>query len=313
MGDLPAAVAQTDAKAAQDSLSAGSISELLILMKLIDPASVVSTTPDWLQQVLGLIDRWRQRSVDRAVTDYNTVRAIVTGQLVPFQPQLSPAIDVPAITQDLLINGPGTVMQQLNLGKTPDQAMRAGLVTTSGVVNKSVLDGGRDATLAAIAQDPHARYGACRIARPDACGFCRMLQANTYTKSSVGFVAHNLCRCIPGPVFRIGQPVPDAQRQSQELWAQSTKGLYGKEALSAFRAAVDGREWQGYRGKDNPNARKSADATPAAAVPDNDALRKQYTAEHAALSKTVGSTKTPAARAYQTERIAQLERMLALL
>jgi hypothetical protein len=313
VGELPAAAAQTVAKSEQDALSAGSISELLILWKLLDPAAVVPSTPDWLRQVLGLIDRWRQRSVDRAVTDYNTVRAIVTGQLVPFQPQLSPAVDVPALTKDLLINGPGTVMQQLKLGKTPDQAMRAGFVTTSGVVNKAVLDGGRQTTLAAIAQDPQARFGATRIARPDACGFCKMLQANTYSKAHVGFAAHDLCRCVAGPVFRIGQPVPAAQRAAQELWATSTKGLFGKEALSAFRAAADGRVWSGYKGKGNPKARKSKDATPAAAVPEKDALRKQYSAEHAALSKTVGSTKTSAARTYQTDRIAQLERMLALL
>jgi hypothetical protein len=339
--DLAVATAQTSAKTSQDALSAGALDEMAILWKLLDPLHVVSSTSDWLQQTLGLVNRWWKKSSDQAVTDYNTVRALVTGDLAPFRPVLPAPVDLDTLTQDLLITGPGTVLHQQKLGRKPEQAMTTGFVTTSETVNTAVLAGGRDTTLAAIAQDPQARYGATRIARPDACGFCKMLQANTYTKAHVGFAAHGLCRCVPGPVFRIGQPIPKLQRDMQELWATSTKGLYGKAALSKFRAEVEGREWNGYTSKPNKKGvitktapdgrvtawrdgkqlsgrgprpeRKSPTASAASAVPDDASLRAQYSAEHAALSTTVGSTKSDAARKYQTDRIAQLERMLSLL
>lgn len=349
--DPPAALALTAAKTNQDAISAAALAELAGVMPLLVPDDAVATTQGWLQQVLQLISRYRQRSVAQAMIDYNKLRLLVTGDHATFTPRGLPVPDTGAVVHDLLVSGPGRAMQSLKMphpdtlvgiAKASQRAAAAALVHTAFAVNEHVLNGGRDATLTAITQDSQARYGATRVARPDACGFCKMLTANTYTPAHVGFAAHGKCRCVAGPKFRVDQPVPAAQRAAQELWAATTKGLYGKAALSKFRAVSDGREWQGWeskpsargvitkvapdgtqtawrdggqlsRGHGSKPAAKSTDASPAGAVPTDGALKSQYAAEHAALSKTVGSTKSDAARKYQTDRIAQLSRMMAAL
>jgi hypothetical protein len=310
--ELPAAAAQTRAKVAQDALSAQAILEFATIWKLLDPKNLIGTTQGWLQQTIDSILRWRAKSATRAILDYNSVRRIMLGPEPDFQVHGSPRMDLPALRKDLLVTGPGIMLQQQNLGKSPVESAKTAQVTAAGTVNLSVLKAGRDTTYRAVSQDRKA-LGATRIARPTACGFCQMLQANTYSPANAGFSAHSLCRCIAGPVFQIGQPVPKAQRDAQLLWAENTKGLYGKEALSAFRAAVAGREWNGFKGQGDPRARKSSTASEGAKVPTDASLRVQYSAELKALSKTVGSTKTDASRKYQTDRIAQLERMISLL
>lgn len=124
-----------------------------------------------------------------------------------------------------------------------------------GAATKLVLDAGRQATAVAAVEDPQAR-GWVRIARPDACYFCRMLAIRAaargwlYTSRDTALEAgpgskrpgqryHDHCRCVAVAVFE-GQDyeAPGYVREWLKVWNASTEGKSGKKAINAFRRAV---------------------------------------------------------------------------
>jgi len=116
---------------------------------------------------------------------------------------------------------------------------------------KLVLDTGRQTAADASVEDPAAQ-GWARIARPNACYFCRMLatRGGVYSDSDTALIVgpgrersgeryHDNCRCLAVPVFEgeTFQP-PGYVREWTALWKSSTKGKSGKAAINAFRRAI---------------------------------------------------------------------------
>lgn len=82
----------------------------------------------------------------------------------------------------------------------PDRLLTASRL--SGVVQLEVARPNRDTTLANRRKDPSAS-GWRRIARPGACGFCRMLadRGGVYREKTAYFASHEACHCVAQPVF----------------------------------------------------------------------------------------------------------------
>lgn len=136
---------------------------------------------------------------------------------------------------------------------TPNRLTRAVSPGLAAVVEKASLDAGRESVEDLIVHDNQATGRYARIARPKACGWCKMLasrgfvyQEETVIKTKNGNDYHVGCRCVPIPQFTEDQDLPEQNRALADLWAESTRGLSGKDAISAFRAATGetkGTKW----------------------------------------------------------------------
>jgi len=88
-------------------------------------------------------------------------------------------------------------------GATPQIA----LVGLAAMVNKQVLDVGRNTTAQASISDPRAS-GWHREIRGDTCKFCRMLASRgaVYKKATASFAAHHDCDCVALPSWDSSAP-----------------------------------------------------------------------------------------------------------
>lgn len=91
---------------------------------------------------------------------------------------------------------------------TPEKMLRF----MDGVVQQYALQPGRDTIAHAAVTDPAAN-GWKRDARGDSCSFCRMLEGRgaVYKSSTVRFVAHGDCHCVPVPDWNKGAMVETAK------------------------------------------------------------------------------------------------------
>lgn len=91
--------------------------------------------------------------------------------------------------------------------------------------------------------------GYMRVTDGDPCFFCAMLasrgpvyataQSAQYRED--GQTYHDLCACVPVPVFSGGPPQPAVNVLARQMWESSTEGLSGTDARSAFRRAWESR------------------------------------------------------------------------
>lgn len=121
----------------------------------------------------------------------------------------------------------------------PDLPTIQSLVT--GVVEKDILDAGRQTVLRA-AQTDHKAVGWERDTDGHPCSFCAMLATRgpVYrSERSAEFQAHDHCKCWAEPVFGEYQ-MPHQVQEWKSLYQQSTRGAYGmKNMQKAFREAYD--------------------------------------------------------------------------
>ncbi|MFT3871552.1 MAG: hypothetical protein QM714_02730 [Nocardioides sp.] len=121
-----------------------------------------------------------------------------------------------------------------------DWAMQQPETALLGVGQRLVANAGRGQILAGIRADAKARRWA-RVTSATGCAFCRMLAtrgAVYRSEESADFRAHDHCGCTIEPLFGGRYEPPAHVRADQQLWAESTDGLSGGDALNAFRRAV---------------------------------------------------------------------------
>lgn len=117
---------------------------------------------------------------------------------------------------------------------TPDATTALSLV--AGGLARSIADQHRQTIMDSAMADPQAR-GWQRVARGEACGFCRMLadRGGVYTERSVEFKSHDNCACSAAPTWDpkvrkiIGVPFQYSQRRagwSAERKARENKRVY---------------------------------------------------------------------------------------
>jgi hypothetical protein len=124
-------------------------------------------------------------------------------------------------------------------GPNPDLTAVETLVT--GVVEKNVLDMGRQTILKNVRTDRKSK-GWARETEPGACAFCAMLAtrgAVYRSETSASFETHDHCRCVAVPEFNKYEPSAQV-REWQQLYKESTKGVHGsKNSQRAFRKAFE--------------------------------------------------------------------------
>lgn len=108
---------------------------------------------------------------------------------------------------------------------TPDWAAAASLI--GGGLQRTVVDGHRLTVVENAQRDPQAA-GWSRVARPGACGFCRMLADRpdaVYTEASVTFRSHDHCHCAASPSWasNVVKVSREPYRQSQRRRSDDTK------------------------------------------------------------------------------------------
>lgn len=91
-------------------------------------------------------------------------------------------------------------------GPEPDMTATVGRIV--GGLQRTVLDVSRETIADNSLRDP-AASGWSRVARPDACAFCRMLvdRGAVYSSTSVGFKSHDNCHCAAAVKFVDGREV----------------------------------------------------------------------------------------------------------
>lgn len=217
---------------------------------LVDVHDLSRTLPGFVQAVQAIVQRFGPMSAVAAIDHYRAQRAAVgVSGAAPVRMPTDPA----QAAVDEAVRGAVSVLY----GPVDAEVERAALDAVSGEAEKLVLDYGRRATQDAVQRDREAK-GWARVPHEGACAFCLMLatfgvlyksarsagrrSATAKWADAKGYinVFHPNCRCTVEPVFGVYEKTA-VTRQAEALWAESTKGLYGADALKAFRRAVEGR------------------------------------------------------------------------
>jgi len=233
----------TDAhRRAQASLGARTVAQTLAVWPLIDPTDVAGTLERWLTAMIPIVRSARRTSARLAANYITTFRALELGvEVPPMVPVLAETIAPRQVATSLIVTGPAAVRAGIARGMTPERAAEVGQVRSAGAAMRHVLGGGRD-TIAETVRSDNRALGWARAVSPSCCPFCAMLAARgpVFSEGTVDFAAHDNCTCGSEPVYRRDADWPAGSRRFQDLWQESTRGLSGDDARSAFREALAG-------------------------------------------------------------------------
>ncbi|MDX5563761.1 hypothetical protein PYK79_10900 [Streptomyces sp. ID05-04B] len=253
-------------RAAQRGLTRLLLRDLRILRRLLDAGRLQATVPPWIDAVTEVVDRYSQTSATLAADFYDGEReaAGVPGSFtVPVaDPPPDEQVDASLrwATKDLWprSESDATVAQLEPL----DVRIEAAMTKADGVVDRLVLNAGRETVLQAVRQDPQAVAWA-RGAALGCCSFCALMASRGATYRTAGTAGrdanarfegdtgeakfHNWCRCVVIPVYRgqVFELSPHAAEWDQ-LYKDHAQGHPGAQ-LSLFRRAF--REHQQARGR----------------------------------------------------------------
>lgn len=231
------------AQAAQIGLLAALSRELTAGLGVLLPTFTSADMTRLMALVSTLVRRYGLASAALAARYYIRERE-AAGIRAPFR---VPAVELPSLDQTGATLGWATAPLRPD---PPDVGLAESRLT--GAVDRMVLNVGRQTLVEAVQQDRRAR-GWARVARPDACSFCRLLQtrgavykseqtagrnANSRFVGAGEFKFHNNCHCYIEPVFGIYELSARA-RADLALYRESTAGLSGSDARKAFRQAVE--------------------------------------------------------------------------
>lgn len=249
--------------ALQAGITAALVQALHKLWSLIDLTDLAGSLPRYKTAVEAVIHQYSLASTSFGADYFDAMRA-QAGVTSPFR---TPMIDPPPAEQIQASLGWATADLQALAPALPadlDPSITQDLEETvqqqvEAASQKLVADAGRNELIAAIEADTQA-HGYARVAKPGACYFCRMLAtrgAVYHSRESAGVVTasthlgndargevnryHNNCHCTVVPLFGKHYEPPAHTRADQALWNDVTKGLHGKDAVNAFRRAVEGR------------------------------------------------------------------------
>lgn len=241
----------------QLTIRTGFLRQLLRLWPLLNPRRLEDTAPAWLDLVLPLMVEEHQRSATRSLTYYEEIRTAELDEPAPRRARLVDldALDTDAARSSLIVTGPANIKSKTGKGMDPDEAAKDALVAVSGAASRHVLNGGRQALVAAGDRDEGALAFA-RVTDAKPCWWCAMMTSRgpVYrNRESAGrsandrFVGdglykfHDHCGCTVEPVFTEDAEWPGHGRTFEDLWARSTRGKSGQAARNAFRRAIEGR------------------------------------------------------------------------
>lgn len=208
---------------------------------------------EWLADMVALIGLYRERSALMAEDFYGRIGSMPRGvKGDPLEPE--------AVATSLRVTGVIGIVDALKHGKTMSQALEQAEGLAKGAADRHALDGGRSLIANAVEADRNA-LGYYRQTKPGCCSFCAMLASRTFRDGNLIGVfkgdsfdasdprfigdgdvkVHDHCHCQLVPIFDRAQDVPGANREFADLWAESTRGYSGDDALNAFRREYEAK------------------------------------------------------------------------
>ncbi|MHB6907110.1 VG15 protein [Streptomyces sp. DB-54] len=141
-----------------------------------------------------------------------------------------------------------------------DTLMRDAGASAAAAADREVLRGGRDLLHRALSADPRV-VGWARMTSSDPCAWCAMLASRgavyrsrdaAQLKGHAGRNAppvdledlekyHDQCHCQVVPIYSRTAWLPEQGRAFRELWDEATDGHTGRDAINAYRRAIDAR------------------------------------------------------------------------
>ncbi|MBD9721986.1 hypothetical protein PV755_09610 [Streptomyces caniscabiei] len=230
-------------RAAQLGLTRLLVRDVRGLRRLIIPARLRRSMPDWFAAVQAIVDQYAQTSAALGAEFYDAQRTAagvpgsftvpVTDPPPPEQTEASLRWAVRDIWERE--SEQATEAQQQPLAVRLKQAEKK----AEAVAQKLVADTGRSTVVEAVRQDPQATAWA-RSAALGACAFCKLIagRGSVFKQDTVRFRAHDGCHCGVIPVFRGQQFEPSPQaREWARLYQEYAAGHPGSQ-LARFRRAL---------------------------------------------------------------------------
>ncbi|MGW4493750.1 VG15 protein [Streptomyces sp. NPDC004376] len=242
---------------AQTGLTRLLLRDLRSLRRLIQPNRLQATVPKWIDAVHTLVGRYAEVSASLAADFYDEQRdtarvsGVFTVPLAGAPPREQTANSLRWATKDLWPRpeAEATVAQLEPMDVRLDAAEKR----AEGVVDRIVLNAGRDTMVQAVRQDREA-VAYARAAALGCCSFCALLASRgavyasrstvgedaneRFTGDDSGIKYHDHCRCQPIPVFR-GQTFQLSPKAAEwDRIYREHAAPHSGEQLQRFRAAL---------------------------------------------------------------------------
>lgn len=262
--------ALTEAHRAEQATRAAFVAAagLRLWNRTIKPDQLERTVAVWMRLMLALIQREHGKSYQLTKSYYPEFRRLELPNgpkfVMPAEQKLNPE----QVFTSLRVTGPIALQKKLTevkqLDLSPeleqafvDDAMESAAKTSSAAAVRQSLAGGRDLMRNAAGSDK-AALGWARVTQDNPCYFCAMLASRGFVYGEDAFEdsdalftgggrakVHDGCQCTMEPTFKRGSDMPGRGEEFSELWASVTAqyGVGGREAIKAFRAAIEGREY----------------------------------------------------------------------
>ncbi|MFI9381227.1 hypothetical protein [Kutzneria sp. NPDC052558] len=234
-----------DYRRAQVKVAAVTVANVLALWPLLDPFRLGDTVDDWLRQVLGVVDRQRDRSISLSQQYYQQLRTVEVGRAAgrPRPPAPTDPKWTNRTVASVLATGPSAIKSLSGNGIPPKVAADRAASEVAAAAARQVSNAGRAEVERTARADPVA-VGWRRQTSANPCFWCAMLASRPVLydtkQTALGGrpdAYHSGCLCVAVPVFRHGTPLPDQAQAFGQLWRASTRGTAGKASVRAFRRA----------------------------------------------------------------------------
>jgi hypothetical protein len=235
-------------RAAQLTLRAKSLGDLLTLWRTVDPTKLGDTIDVFVRAAVLLAGRDFDQSASLAGQYLSLFREAEGVQRLA-ETVLAKKPDAAYVAADLRGAALKGIIDGRKAGMSVEAASRNGLVRVAGTLTKQVLAGGR-MTIIGSARVDSAALGWARVTSGDPCVFCRSLAARgpVYkSEKSADFHPHDHCGCTPeivypGPQVRTGARAQEADYKAEykqaQVWARSTGNMpegTSNDSLNAYR------------------------------------------------------------------------------
>lgn len=265
----------TEAHRVQQARNAAIIALLVqqTWQRMVTPQSLGETALRWVELVLPQILAYSERSSALARTYTTALRALEVGGLEAYEATPVPLPTADQIRTSLTVTGQRTVEKTLaeierRSDMSPvierallDKAMETAGAKAGGAAMRHTTAGGREQIKSAVREDRTA-LGWIRVTKANPCYFCAMMASRAiggdgrlgifYSEDSFDdsdslfsgdgkAKAHDNCACSLQPVYSRDDKGLARSEEWSQLWATSTKGHGGQDAINAFRRAYEGR------------------------------------------------------------------------
>lgn len=263
--------ALTEAHRAEQAARAAFVAAASIKLwnRTVKPEQLERTVAVWMQLMLALIQREHTKSYSLTKAYYPTFRSVELPGASKITIPAEPKINRDQVFTSLRVTGPIALQKKLtevkHLEMSPeleksfiDEAMDSAAKTSAAAAVRQSLAGGRD-LMRDVAGSDKTALGWARVTQANPCYFCAMLASRGFVYGADAFEdsdrlftgggrakVHDGCQCTMEPTFKRGSKMPGRGEEFSDLWAQVTSehGVGGSEAIRAFRAAIEGREFK---------------------------------------------------------------------